>query len=539
MNETTGKKFLTTGRVLFLLVLFAVALRVIAALSRQMIQLDETAYVRMAENLAAGHGLLEITGLTSTHYSPLPSFYIAGLAVLVRNYVLAGYAVVTIFGGLILIPTYLLGRDLAGRRVGLMAAALIAVTPLFVDYSSLIYSESVYIFYLLMAILFGYRMLRTPRAGNGLAAGVALGLAYLANPSAVFYVFALAAVALFIAIKQKMPRLMSGPLIFFLLAFTVFAAPYVFFLHAETGEWTYNGKLNGGNVYKSEHNITANTLDWDKTFLSLTADGSQTMIQTLPEEDLAGYILKHPVNSAKIFVKQTAVAYSQELPKVIPLWLLPLLGLGLFASGWSRRRTLNVGYLLLMMAPVLVILAMYAHDRFFMPFVPLVMIWVAEGWSRLTDWGQETVSQVFGGSWRKPLRRWAPWLIGAVVLAPLLAFSAFTTLRQTYPVGYKDAGEYIRQLAGSGKRVMSREYSAAFYAGGTAVLLPYAEYDRTTEYARKENVDFLVIGSRELADWRPTLARLAGNSGHPAWQLVGRVLPGTSQETLIFRLQPA
>ncbi len=524
---------------LFLLVLFAIALRMMAALSRQMIQLDETAYVRMAQNLASGRGLLEITGLTATHFSPLPSFYIAGLAVLVHNYVLAGYAVVTIFGGLILIPTYLLGKDLAGQRVGLMAAALIAVTPLFVDYSSLIYSESVYIFFLLMAILFGYRMLRTLRAGYGLAAGVALGLAYLANPTAIYYVFALAGLAVIVAGMRKAPRLLSRLLIPLLLAFVVFAAPYVFFLHVETGQWTYNGKLNGGNIYKSEHNITANTLDWDRTFLSLTADGSQTMIQALPEEDLIGYIVKHPVSSAKIFVKQTAVAYSQELSKVIPLWLLPLLGLGLFASGWSRRRTLNVGYLLLMMGPVVVILAMYAHDRFFMPFVPLVMLWVAEGWSRLAGWGQETVSQVFAPPWREPLRRWAPWLIGAAVLLPLLAFSAYNTLRQSYPVGYRDAGEYIRQAAGGGKRVMSREYSAAFYANGTAVLLPYAAYDRTTDYARKEHVDFLVIGSRELADWRPALMRLARAGGHPEWKLVDRELPGTNKETLVFQLQPA
>ncbi len=524
---------------LFLLVLFAVALRAIAALTRQMIQLDETAYVRMAENLAAGRGLLDITGLTATHFSPLPSFYIAGLAVLVRNYVFAGYAVVAIFGGLILIPTYLLGRDLAGERVGLMAAALMAVTPIFVDYSSLIYSESVYIFFLLMGILFGYRMLRTSRAGHGVAAGAALGLAYLANPSAIFYLFALAALAMIVAAVRKIPRLLPGTLIPFLLVFAVFAVPYVVFLHSQTGQWSYNGKLNAGNVYSSQHNITANTLEWDKTFLSLTAGGSQIMIQSLPEEDLVSYILKHPLSSAKTFVKQTADAYSQELPKVIPLWLLPLLGLGLFASGWSRRRLLDVGYLLLMMAPVVVILAMYAHDRFFMPFVPLVMIWVAEGWSRLARWGQETVSQVFSGSRRERLRRWTPWVIGAVVLAPLLAYSMFTVERQTYPVGYRDAGEYIRQLAGSGQRVMSREYSAAFYAGGTAVLLPYAKYGRTTEYARRENVDFLVIGSRELADWRPTLARLAGDSGHPDWKLVGRVRPGTSQETLIFQLKPA
>ena len=530
---------LTPGRILFFLVLAAVAIRVMAALTRQMIQLDEANYVSMAKNLAAGLGPEDITRTTATHFSPLLPLFIAGAAVLTRSYVFAAYAVVTVFGGLILIPTYLLGAELASRRVGLMAAALMAVTPLFVDYSSRVYSESVYIFFMLMGIVFGYRMLRDRSTLAALLAGAAVGLAYLTNPSGIYYAVALAGLAVAAGLVRRAWRPMLRVLAAFLLVFMVCAAPYVLFLHGQLGKWTYDGKMNGGNIYSSLHNISANTFDWDKNLLSLNAGDTQLKVQTLPEDDLLSFFVHHPVSAAKVFVRQSDAFYARELAKVIPLWLLPLLGLGLFASGWSRRRALNVGYLLLMMGPVVVILAMYAHDRFFMPFLPLVMIWVAEGWSRLAGWGQETVSQVFAPPWREPLRRWAPWLIGAAVLLPLLVFSAYNTLRQSYPVGYRDAGEYIRQAAGGGKRVMSREYSAAFYANGTAVLLPYAAYDRTTDYARKEHVDFLVIGSRELADWRPALMRLARAGGHPEWKLVDRELPGTDKETLVFQLQPA
>src|SRR5665648_1246100 len=80
-NDTSGSgaRFSPTA-ILALLVLFALAVRVLAALKRPMIQLDETAYVRMAENFASGDGLLDISGLTTTHFSPLLPLLIAGVA---------------------------------------------------------------------------------------------------------------------------------------------------------------------------------------------------------------------------------------------------------------------------------------------------------------------------------------------------------------------------------------------------------------------------------------------------------------------------
>lgn len=533
-------KSLKSGKILALLILAALAIRVLAALTRPMIQLDETAYVRMAENLAGGKGLLDITGLTATHFSPLLPLLIAGVATIVRNYVLAAYIVVTVFGSLILLPVYLLGKELVSERVGLAAAALMAVTPLFVDYSSRIYSESVYIFFLVLAIVFGRHMLRGCRIPCGTLSGAALGMAYLANPSAVFYLVALVALAVIVAFVRGIWRQMAKALVFFLMFFLLYGAPYVYFLHAELGKWTYSGKMPG-NIYASTHNLRVNTLEWEKDLLNLSEDNQEVKALTLAEkDDPASFMLRHPLQAAKIFAKQTYIFYNEELPRVFPLWLLPLLGLGLFARGWSRRRATGVGYLLLMMVPALLILTMYAHSRFFMPFVPLVMIWVAEGWIKLQDWGSETVSFIFTQRLQPQIKKWVPWMIGVAVLLPLFVFSAATVLKQSYPTGYMDAGARIKQIAGEGKRVMSREYSAAYYAGATAVLLPYASYDNTTDYAKKKNVDYLVISQKELVDWRPTLERLlADDSRHPEWRLVDRLGAGTEQEMLIYELVPA
>lgn len=523
---------------LALLVLFALVVRIFAALKRPMIQLDETAYVRMAENFAMGNGLLDISGMTKVHFSPLLPLLIAGVEAVTRNYITAAYAVVTIFGSLLLIPTYLLGRDLTGERVGLMAAALMAVTSLFVDYSSRIYSESVYIFFLLLALVFGLRLIRERKALWGATAGASLGLAYLSNPSAVFYLVALTGLAVASMIARGNWRQMARALVFFLVCFTAFGAPYIVYLHSETGNWTYSGKAPG-NIYASTHNLRVNTLEWEKQLMVITDNGLDVKAFALENEgDPATVFMKHPVQGAKIFARQNYIFLTEELAKVFPVWLLPLMGLGLFGTAWDRHRAAGVGYLLLMMLPVVLILTMYAHSRFFMPFVPLVMIWVAEGWQRLEGWADETVPLLFSEKQRPRLERLAPWLIGLAVLLPPLAYSGAVVLSQSYPLGYKNAGLVVKQLAGTDQRIMSREYSAAYYSGGTTVALPYADYEQTTEYARRKNIDFLVIGSRELADWRPDLERLTGESAvHPDWQLVDTVMAGSDQETLIYKLK--
>lgn len=532
--------WLSTHKALVFLVLLALAIRVLAVLVHPMIQWDETAYVRMAENLARGNGLLDISGNTKVHFSPLLPLFIAGAAMVLRNYVLSAYVVVTVFGSLILVPAYLLGKELFSRKTGLMTAALISVTPLFVYYSSQVYSESVYVFFLLFGIVFGLRMLRGGRILNGILAGASLGVAYLAQPSGFFYLVTFVALAILVAIYQGAWRQLAKTLPLFLIFSMIFAVPYILYLHAETGRWAYSAK-RAGDTYGTTNNIRISTIDWDKDLLSLTNDNRQVKELTLPShEDPAFTLLKHPVQGIKNFIRESHVFYSQVLSEVIPLWLLPLLGLGLFARGWTRWRGIGVAFLLTMMLPVLVILAMYAHKRFFMPFVPLVMIWVGEGWRRLENWGAETATLNLGEPLHPKVKRWLPWVIGAIVLLPPLVLSAATVAKESYPVGYKEAGQHIKQIASTGPRIMSREFSSAYYSGGTAVPLPYSSYDRTTEYARNNNVDFLVINKQELETSRPTLTILLGGASlHPEWKLVDRIRPGTAQETLIFQLQRA
>ncbi|MEK7816932.1 MAG: glycosyltransferase family 39 protein, partial [Actinomycetota bacterium] len=170
---------------------------------------------------------------SATHFSPLFPLITAGLGKLTGDFVLSAYIMVIIFGTLLLAPAYLLARDLAGGRAGLMAAALVGAMPLFVDYSSRLYSESVYVFFLLLALAAGYRILQDgSRYAWAALAGFSLGLAYLANPSAVFYLAALLVLLAGAAVVKHRPwRPLAGRAALFAVLFTICAAPYIIFLH--------------------------------------------------------------------------------------------------------------------------------------------------------------------------------------------------------------------------------------------------------------------------------------------------------------------
>lgn len=537
LMESGGARELKAGWILVGIMVLALVIRVLAVLTRPLIQLDETAYVSMAENLARGLGPLEITGKSTTYFSPLLPLMIAGVAAVVRNYIAAGYIVVVAFGSLITLPAYLLGKEFAGKRVGLMIAALIAVMPLMVDYSSRIYSESVYVFFLLLAVVFGRHMLMGCRIPCGTLAGASLGMAYLANPAAVFYVLALVLLAVIVALVRGIPKQMARALAFFLIFFALYAIPYVVFLHSELGRWTYTGKNVDVNAFTADLNLNYETAEFEQVAMALTPDKHEIVVNDLKAQPgPVGLFIEHPVRQSKVFARQGYKLYDELLSQIIPIWLLPLMGLGLFARGWSRRRLTAVAYLLLMMAPALLVLSIFAVPRFFIPFLAIALLWVAEGWSRLEQWGGETLALDFAEPVVRRWRRYVPWAMGALVLLPVLAYTAFTIGGQDYQVENRQAGEWIKANAGEGQRIMNRESTSAYYAGGTPVSIPYAGYDDTNEYARFQDIDYLVVSREVIEEWRPGLAPLLEDGGaHPQWTLVQTISPGVSGETYVFR----
>ncbi len=83
---------------------------------------------------------------------------------------------------------FLLGTEVYGRPVGLLAALLAAISPWFLLMSSTMMSHTSSLFFNTLFLLFLFRFLRRPSLGLGLAAGASWGIAFLIRPlNALFF----------------------------------------------------------------------------------------------------------------------------------------------------------------------------------------------------------------------------------------------------------------------------------------------------------------------------------------------------------------
>ena len=88
---------------------------------------DEIAEVRYAVGIAAGDSF-PLTA-KDTYFGPIHAYILAALLKLFGPSVALPRLAIMVFGALTVVAAYLLGRELAGRAVGAVAAALLATSP--------------------------------------------------------------------------------------------------------------------------------------------------------------------------------------------------------------------------------------------------------------------------------------------------------------------------------------------------------------------------------------------------------------------------
>ncbi len=535
----TGIKKINS-EIFWLVVIFflAVAMRTIAVFTREMIQFDETTCARMAENLLLGHHPLDITGLSATHFSILYPLVTASFAVFGHNYVAAGYAVSVLFSSLMILPTYMFGKVMWNKRVATAAAALVAVLPVMVGKGSLVDGQNLFAFWLMCSLFFGYRMQFTKRCMCGMLSGTCLGLAYLDDPSALYYLVILFTLLVIVGFRQELANYANKAAVHFVLLFLVFAIPNVAFMTWENSRLTIDDRPSD-QIYASVHKLVAGTEARDSEMMSLDANGNLRLTQLQQGPGIFGTLVRDPVGLTKAALRNDYNFYFRGIQGLVPVWLIPLIGVGMLRLAWTRREALKYGYFALVMAPLVLVPVAWGDTRFMLPYIGIIMLWVARGWVHLEDWGVDTVKEIAG--WREVSDRRRSMIkqgIAVLVLVPLIALSFWSISHTNYPTEYRQAGEWLKGHGGDDIRIMSREASTSWYSGGTMVVLPYASVDEVIDYGRRNNVDYLVLQRQMVDSLRPQLASLMDPSqAGPSLRAVYHQGQGTDQETIIYRLE--
>ena len=169
---------------------------------------DTLLYHYLANGIADGDGYVRpfselMTGSPepTAAYPPLYPLYLAAFSVVGLDSLDAHRAVSCLLGTLAVLLIGLLGRRLAGERVGLIAAGLAAVYPQLVMVDGTVITEALYAPLIAGILLLTYRLLDAPSLGRAAALGAAIGLAVMTRSESLLLIALLAVPACALAVR--------------------------------------------------------------------------------------------------------------------------------------------------------------------------------------------------------------------------------------------------------------------------------------------------------------------------------------------------
>ena len=490
------------------LVASAVALRLVwlFVLAPHQITWEGTEYARAAENLFRGIGYIGIRGTTLYLFPPLYSLLIAPVIFLVGNGEAAGVTISLIAGSLLVVPLYLAAEIVYGPRTALLTGVLAVSLPFAVDISTIVLSDALYLTLIAWGLLFALRTIRNRRPVNGIACGLALGLAYCTRPEAIVVAVAvLAAVAAALMVQPVRHRRATISVIVIGAAFVITSLPYVAFLSLHAHHLQIEAKSTV-NVRLAERMRAG--MSYDQAANEIDSSGKDVGPELSPTYDFANAQDRLPGLSTIIALAAANTArHLLDIPNVLrtrlfgspPLLLFTLLGLVM--GRWNRERA---GYEFVLWAYTLAVLASLASVYHFYPryadeFIPLLAIWGGHGVEQL---------RITVNGW---LRLWWPQLLiradlaaaALALLMVLLLFSARSSFRDTInssqTLTQRQVGEWMR-TAGipSRSRIFSVSSQSVYYAGGTWVVPPWSPYPSAVfAYMSRYDPSYVILDAEQ------------------------------------------
>jgi hypothetical protein len=315
-----------------------------------------------------------------------------------------------------------------------------------------------------------------------------------------------------------------------LAGFLALAGPYLWFLRAEGGHLQLSGKTME-NLLAYDITESGQPVDVEAVRLGLAPDGRHLSIDARKQESPIRFLWEHRGRELRRYLGNAAEAYLYCLPRTLYPAFLLLMGIGIHAACGTLAGASRSIYLGCFFAfPFLFYPVFLVEPRYFVPTAPLGLIWAAGG--------LVAGCRVLPGGTRRWLLAAAAAILLAAHAAPLVM--AFRADHSSFALEHRAAGEWLRQQDPSHPRIMNRKSYVGFYADGTTVMTPDAEYRDLLVYARARHVDYLVIDDRYTLPLRPGLRFLLDGSETPAElePIYERKEPAGSRIT-VFRLLPA
>jgi 4-amino-4-deoxy-L-arabinose transferase-like glycosyltransferase len=473
--STAGKCYNKTKSLLplGLVVVVSFIVRIILFWQDKVIAADGISYVYISRSIFRGEGFA-----AATHFPPLYPILIGLFSYVTPYDEVAGKVASTILGGLVVIPIYLLGKEVFSKKAGFIASILAALSPTLVAISGIVLSQSTYITILVTALYLIWKSFHANSCKMALAAGLIFGASYLTRPEAIIVLIGVSGVFLLLRPFPLANKDNFKLLLFVWAAFFVVAFPYILLLHKISGTWQLTGKSSVTLADSLGWYLNRPDLKREPGFAGLTY---LDIIKNYPD-----FLWKNPVRNLP-----TTWA---ELPPYF--WILALLGLlsGLFSPEKLRR----FSFLLAALLPTGVIIIFFWIDaHYFSPSLPILYLLGAEGLVVLEK----------GIRWscvRLGLQKYGdlvPWgLVVGIVLASKAILPNLIADRSAPYEFSQDGARYDHKLIGlmlkkylpAKSRVLAKSGRICFYGDFQQVDIPQAPLPDILQTARNAKARYLI-----------------------------------------------
>jgi 4-amino-4-deoxy-L-arabinose transferase-like glycosyltransferase len=366
-------------------------------------------YENRAVEIIEGRGY-SVGGVPTAHRLPGYVLFLAAIHYVFDRSLLAAKLANVFLGVLTVYLTYMIALKTFSKRIALVAAIMVALTPSLILYAGLLASENLFTSLFLSSLLAFLQYLHTRKQSYTLLSGITLGLAVLIRPA----VLLLPGLwLLYLLFKQEAIRrvaaqaaLMGLPIIVCLLAWTV--RNYVRLerfipLSTDAGSVlliSFNESSTGRYSVPEEHRIIderAQALDWDEYQRGRAL-----------REEAVSFIQKHPARALMLAPLKVFQLFRDDVSGVtwnfedtsrpLPRWLwwsllaiaqgyyMIIMGLALATFFYRKALKSYPWYGLLLMPIIYWIgfhLVFFGDDRYHLPILPIITVLSAFGLTQI------------------------------------------------------------------------------------------------------------------------------------------------------------
>jgi len=481
---------------LFALVVIAVLLRLYVTESNR-IYFDGCGYIMHAWSIAQGRLTTPYWMAGVDHYyPPLYPFAIFLFHLVIRNWVYAAKTVSILFSGLLFLPFYSLARRIFNREVALFSCAFLVAHPLLIEVGANAYSEPIFLFFIALAMLWGYRLLVEKKSWLALLSGIALGIANLGRAQALAGLLSMAAILFIWWISRQ---LSLGQFLRFavliLAGFYLFAFPYDYYNYQKEGIWGLRLRME---FFKKGYRF-GEDLEWFQRERTLNKDATSLLTFEMARTNSPfQFIREHPRVYGQWVRNDLLTILDREFSNhkiVSPVYSLSVLIL-LLVMVWQKQDLIRNPYahfyLLFWFLPLLFLvpLAISVLDRYFLPWTFCFSIWAGCAF----DFLRRKTGHYFSGQWFSRQIKFSevgPWLLLILFLHPLPKEIYDKSRIVNYP---RKESDWITTVTHGAQRkvIMSPDPFPALYTGNYWYMLPVDNINRTAKYARSQKADYLL-----------------------------------------------